>query len=81
VFLVAEEAVNPSKLRSLVKHNPVRITMFAAELRIPVKSNFLVAEEAVNLSKLRPLVGHNPIWITVYATELRIPEESSVSCC
>ncbi len=65
-FLVAEEAVNRSKLRLLVEHNPVKITVYATELRIPVESS---VEEAVNHSKLRPLNEHNPVSITVYALQ------------
>jgi hypothetical protein len=38
-FLVAEEAVNLSKVRPLVEHNSVRITAYATELTIPLKSN------------------------------------------
>ncbi len=38
-FLVAEEAVNSGKLRPLVEHNPDRMTAYATELRIPVKSS------------------------------------------
>jgi hypothetical protein len=37
--LVAEEAFNCGKLQPLVEHNPVRITAYATELRIPEESS------------------------------------------